>query len=74
MTHEEKRVLWGLYPEVWEMFMEFNGITMEDDDAWARLVDKADQLGADGSSILRQLLTDTVEDLEKIAEKRRGCG
>lgn len=76
MTSREKRALWTVYPEVWEMFEEFNGITFEpvDDDAWARLVDRTDQIGAGGSPILRQLLIDTVDDLEKIARKRRGCG
>lgn len=73
MTHEEKRALWRLYPEVWEMFVEFNGITLEDSEAWARLVDRADQIwAAGGSPVLRGLLLATVDDLEAIAKKRRG--
>lgn len=75
MTSQEKRALWGVYPEVWGMFEEFNGITMEDSAAWSRLVDRADQIAATNRSpVLRQLLIDTVDDLEKIARKRRGCG
>ena len=76
VTHGEKSALWAVYPEVWEMFEEFNGITMEpeDDDAWERLIDRTDQIGADGSPMLRQLLIETVVDLEKIAKKKRGCG
>ncbi|MCI9388355.1 MAG: hypothetical protein HFH54_01555 [Lachnospiraceae bacterium] len=76
MIQKEKRALWTVYPEVWEMFEEFNGITMEpcDDEAWARLVARTDQIGAGGSQELRDLLIETVADLEKIAEKRRGCG
>ncbi len=76
MTHGEKSALWAVYPKVWEMFEEFNGITMEpeDDDAWERLIDRTDQIGADGSPMLRQLLIETVVDLEKIAKKKRGCG
>lgn len=74
MTHEEKRALWTVYPEVWEMFVEFNGITLEDGRAWSRLVDKAHRIGDTGGPILQELLTATVDDLEEIARKRRGCG
>lgn len=76
MTHGEKSVLWAVYPKVWEMFEEFNGITMEpeDDDAWERLIDRTDQIGAGGSPVLHQLLIETVGDLEKIAKKRREDG
>ncbi len=74
MTYEEKRALWTVYPGVWEMFVEFNGITLEDALAWSRLVGKAHRIGDTGEPILQELLTATVDDLEKIARKRRGCG
>lgn len=71
MTHEEKRALWAVYPEVWEMFVEFNGITLEDSEAWSRLVDRSDQIwAAGGSPVLRELILATVDDLERIAKKR----
>ena len=56
------------------MFVEFNGITLEDGGAWSRLVDKAHRIGDTGGPILQELLTATVDDLEKIARKRRECG
>ena len=74
MTHEEKRALWRLYPEVWEMFVEFNGITLEDSEAWSRLVDRSDQIWEAGgcTPVLQELILATVDDLEGIAKEREG--
>lgn len=75
MTHQEKQRLWGRYPEVWEMFVEFNGITKEDDEAWGRLIDRAHQImGTYDLPVVMELLITTVDDLENISKKRRGCG
>ena len=72
MTSEEKRALWRLYPEVWGLLEEFNGILAEDDGAWARLVDEAQRIGgAYGSATVWDLLSETLTDLEKMDKKRR---
>ena len=73
MTHREKTELWERYPEVWEMFVEFNDITQEDGDAWKRLADRAGQINdAYGLPVVEQLLIETVGQLEKISRKRGG--
>lgn len=73
MTYQEKAELWGRYPEVWELFVEFNSIAQEDGDAWKRLADRADQI-KDAYSLpaVEQLLIETVNQLEKISRKRGG--
>lgn len=73
MTYQEKMLLWKQYPQVWEMFVEFNDITQEDGDAWKRLVDRADQINdAYHLPVVEQLLIETVGQLEKISRKRGG--
>lgn len=73
MTSKEKWELWRKYPKVWEMFEEFNGITQEDDEAWRRLIDRVEQLNAIYRlPVVRELLKETVGDLEKISLKRAG--
>lgn len=75
MTHQEKQELWGKYPKVWELFEEFNGIIQEDDEAWRRLIDRAERLDAVyGLPVVQELLKETVDDLEKISLKRRESG
>lgn len=75
MTHQEKQELWGKYPKVWELFEEFNGIIQEDDEAWRRLIDRAEWLDAVyGLPVVQELLKETVDDLEKIFLKRRESG
>lgn len=34
VTAEERKKLWNQYPEVQELFEEFNGTLLEDDQAW----------------------------------------
>ena len=36
--------LWELYPEVRNLYEEYNGILLEDDFAWKELTEKAEQL------------------------------
>ena len=73
MTYQEKMLLWKQYPQVGEMFVEFNDITQEDGDAWKRLVDRADQINdAYRLPVVKQLLIETVGQLEKISRKRGG--
>lgn len=73
MTAEERRFLWNQYPEVREMFEEYNSILMEDDGAWGRLVDRCHEI-ADryhGNKVVKMLLSDAAYQLEMIAKKRR---
>jgi len=73
VTYQEKMLLWKQYQQVWEMFVEFNDITQEDGDAWKRLVDRADQINdAYRLPVVKQLLIETVGQLEKISRKRGG--
>lgn len=75
MTHQEKTELWERYPEVWELFVEFNGIVQEDDVAWKSLADRAHQIGKDyGLPVVWELLTETVDQLEKISRRRMHGG
>lgn len=72
MTHEEKKILWERYPEVWTMFEEYNGIPQEDQDAWKRLVDQAGELREKYHTEIDMLLQETVGELEKISRRREG--
>ena len=72
MTHEEKKILWERYPEVWTMFEEYNGILQEDQDAWKRLVDRAEELREKYHTEIDMLLQETVGELEKISRRREG--
>lgn len=70
MTHEEKKILWKRYPEVWTMFEEYNGILQEDQDSWKRLVDQAGELRKKYHTEIDMLLQETVGELEKISRRR----
>lgn len=37
LTPQERKALWEEYPEVQEMYEEYNGILPEDDGAWERV-------------------------------------
>lgn len=74
MTYLEKQELWRRHPQVWELFVEFNDIVQEDDEAWGRLVDRADQIREVYGPEIKELLIDTVDQLDRMARKRRGYG
>lgn len=73
MTKAERQFLWSRYPEVREMFEEYNGILLEDDAAWERLVARGYQVMDmhEGNKIVEELVLDTISQLEKLAKKRR---
>lgn len=73
MTKAERQFLWSRYPEVLEMFEEYNGILLEDDAAWERLVARGYQVMDmhEGNKIVEELVLDTISQLEKLAKKRR---
>lgn len=72
MTHEERKILWERYPEVWAMFEEYNSILQEDQGAWKRLVDRAGELREKYHAEIDALLQETVGELEKISRRREG--
>lgn len=71
MTGCEAVKLWELYPDVRNLYEEYNGILLEDDAAWKELTEKAEatlkELGC--SELKQQLILFTVAELERIAKK-----
>lgn len=74
MTAAERQFLWNQYPEVREMFEEYNSILLEDDGAWERLVSRCHEIADSyhGNSFVEMLLSDAAYQLEKLAKKRQG--
>lgn len=71
MTGREAVKLWELYPDVRNLYEEYNGILLENDAAWKELTEKAEatlkELGC--SELKQQLILFTVAELERIAKK-----
>lgn len=71
MTGREAVKLWELYPDVRNLYEEYNGILLEGDAAWKELTEKAEatlkELGC--SELKQQLILFTVAELERIAKK-----
>ena len=44
LTVQERKALWEEYPEVQEMYEEYNGILPEDDGAWERVAERCHQI------------------------------
>lgn len=63
--------LWELYPEVRNLYEEYNGILLEDDSDWKELTEKAEQLITEsmGTGMKGALVLYTVAELERIAKK-----
>lgn len=75
MMHEEKKILWEKYPDVWEMYEEFNGITQEDEEAWERLIDRAHAISHKHNlPEVNLILQETVYELDRISRKRGSYG
>lgn len=73
MTSAERQFLWSQYPEIREMFEEYNGLLLEDDPEWVRLVAKSHEIQGiyAGNKAVDAALLDAVAQLEKLARKRR---
>lgn len=71
MKHEEKKILWKRYPEVWTLFEKYNGILQEDQGAWERLVDEAVEIRKKYHAEVDRILQETVGELEKISRRKR---
>lgn len=72
MTASERRFLWNQYPEIREMFEDYNGILLEDDLGWKQLACRCYEIMElyHGNKTVEILLLDTVDQLDKIAKKR----
>lgn len=64
--------LWELYPEVRNLYEEYNGILLEDDSAWKELTEKAEGLirESETTDIKKNLILYTVAELERIARRK----
>lgn len=65
---------WELYPDVRELFERYENIKPEDDDSWAALTGRANDMlkAPDCTELKKQMVFQTVAELERIARKR--CG
>lgn len=65
--------LWELYPEVRNLYEEYNGILLEDDSAWKELTEKAEGLirESETTDIKKNLILYTVAELERIARRKK---
>lgn len=74
MTAEERCFLWNQYPEVREMFEEYNSILLEEDGAWESLVNRCHGIADSyhGDKVVEMLLADAAYQVEKLAKRRKG--
>lgn len=73
LTLQERKALWEEYPEVQEMYEEYNGILPEDDGAWERIIKRCHQIKEQYQT--RQVeaaLVDVAWQLECLAKRKRG--
>ena len=73
LTVQERKALWEEYPEVQEMYEEYNGILPEDDGAWKRIIKRCHQIKEQYQT--RQVeaaLVDAAWQLECLAKRKRG--
>lgn len=72
MTGPMRQFLWEQYPEVREIFEEFNDITQEDDEAWSRLLNRCNVLrGRYPAKEAEEAILDMVGELERMSKKRK---
>lgn len=75
MTNLEREALWEQYPEVREMFEEYNDILLEDDSSWERLINGCHEIAESygNTPIVETVVSDAAYQLEQIARRRHGC-
>ena len=72
ISKEERQKLWELYPEVQELFEQYNGIRLEDDQGWEALVEQCEKIHEKNpTKTMEMLLCDTASQLEWMAKKRK---
>ena len=71
MTGKELEKLWELYPEVRELYEQYNDILVEDDQAWKELTGRAEELLRQSNTDLKTtVILETVRQLEFLARRR----
>lgn len=72
MTGQELTKLWELYPEVRELYEQYNDILVEDDKAWKELMGRAEELIRQSNTDLKTtVILETVRQLESLAKRRK---
>lgn len=64
MTGKELEKLWELYPEVRELYEQYNDILVEDDQAWKELIRQSN------TDLKTTVILETVRQLEFLARRR----
>lgn len=74
MTSVEWSELWRAYPEVGQLFLEFNDICQEDDASWVRVINRCREIETQyqGSESIEIVLADVLRQLENISRKKGG--
>ena len=73
LTLQERKALWEEYPEVQEMYEEYNGILLEDDRSWERVAERGHLIREQYQTIQVEIaLLDVVWQLECLAKRKRG--
>lgn len=73
LTPQERKALWEEYPEVQEMYEEYNGILPEDDGAWERVAERCHQIREQYQTMQVEVAPlDVVWQLECLAKRKRG--
>ena len=71
LTLQERKALWEEYPEVQELYEEYNGILPEDAGAWERVAERCHQIREQCQTMQVEVaLLDVVWQLECLAKKK----
>lgn len=72
MTGQELIKLWELYPEVRNLYEQYNDILVEDDAAWKELTGIAEELiQKSNTELYTTVILETVRQLEYLAKRRK---
>ena len=72
LTPQERKTLWEEYPEVRELYEEYNGILLEDDGSWERVAERCHQIRDQYQTPQAETaLLDVVWQLECLAKRKR---
>lgn len=73
LTSQERKTLWEEYPEVRELYEEYNGILLEDDESWERVAERCHQIRKQyQTNQAEAALLDVVWQLECLTKRKRG--
>ena len=72
LTPQERKILWEEYPEVQELYEEYNSILLEDNGAWGRVAERCHQIREQYQTMQVEVaLLDVVWQLKCLAKKKR---